>query len=72
MILIDFEFVLILVAAHVGDDDFVAGLQAADHFHVFVIAVTELDFALQQLVAVDDKQFVFTFTYIIGSVGNGA
>lgn len=35
-----FKFVLVFVACHVGDYYLVAGLQAADHFYIFVVAVT--------------------------------
>ena len=48
----------------------VAFLQAADHFHVFEVAVAQLYLAFEQLIAVDDKEFVFPFPYIIGRVGN--
>ena len=66
-----FQFVLILVAAHVAHHHLVAWLEAAHHFHIFKVRVTEFHLTRHDFVfAIEYKEFLIATTYVVRSIGN--
>ena len=69
--LLYFQFILVLEAAHVAYHYLVARLEAADHFYILEVGITQFHFALHNLVfAIQYEKFIVTPAHIIRSVGD--